>query len=65
MAAALILVLAVVLSVVNAWLIMVVWGALALTFGFVTIGFGTAFLVSIALGLVRGDALRSVNTAKK
>lgn len=53
-----------VVFLVNAWLIMVVWGALALTFGFVTIGFGTACLVSVALALATGP-LRSLNTTTK
>lgn len=36
----------------NAWVIMVLWGALASVFGFATIGFGTAVLVSLALTVV-------------
>lgn len=43
--------------VVNATLIMVVWGAIAGALGLPTIGFGTAFLVgflsSILFGMVR------------
>lgn len=42
------------LSMLGAWVVMVVWGALALTFGFRTIGFGTAVLVCIALSIVGG-----------
>lgn len=44
--------LVIVTAVVMAWIVMVVWGALALTFGFTTIGFGTAFLICIALSIV-------------
>ena len=35
-----------------AWVVMVIWGALALTFGFQTIGYGTSFLVVAALSII-------------
>jgi hypothetical protein len=38
----------------NAWIIMVLWGALGSIFEFGTIGFGTAVLVGIALSVVGG-----------
>lgn len=40
------------------WLIMLLWGALAPLFGAATIGFGTAVLVGMALGVV-GSYFRS------
>lgn len=35
-----------------AWVVMVIWGALALTFGLQTIGYGTSFLVVAALSII-------------
>lgn len=44
----------VVSTCLSAWVIMVVWGALASHFDFDTIGFGTAILVGLALSIVGG-----------
>lgn len=43
----------------SSFIIMVIWGALALSFGFQTIGFGTACLVTLALSVFRGIAVRT------
>lgn len=51
---AIIIILAPLLVALNAWPIMVIWGALASHFGFGTIGFDTAMLIALALMLVGG-----------
>lgn len=41
---------------VHAWLLMLVWGGIAVTFGWQTLGYGTAFLFSLLTGLVFGGS---------
>lgn len=47
-----IIALAAVFALFNAWLIMLLWGALGIQFGFFTIGYWQAYLIALALTLV-------------
>ena len=44
--------MAAVFALFNAWLIMLLWGALGIEFGFFTIGYWQAYLIALALTLV-------------
>lgn len=45
----------------HAWALMVVWGGIASAFEWQTLGYGTAFLVSILVGLVFGGSAVKTN----
>lgn len=38
----------------SAWSVMLIWGALSISFGFKSIGYGTACLVTLALSFFNG-----------
>lgn len=50
---------AVAVVALNSFIIMILWGAIASAFDASTIGYGTAVLISLALGVV-GNFLRGV-----
>lgn len=48
----------------NAWLVMLLWGALGGSFGFFTIGYSQAVLVSLTLSFIASFFRNSTRTVK-